>query len=305
MGLHTDAVPRAVNEVSPKAGIGNDAASGAVDVLAIGADNTRCDPCGLGLVQHCVRLGHRRLRLAQRDTAGDVAAVASHRAAEVAQYEVAHSNHPLAGVMVRRSSVRSCGNDRKVDDVVAFGQQPRRDIGADCGLRAPDQLDLAALQLRCHTIGCGTGRLQCCDLGSIFAHAQFVHHDGAAHVARCVRGPMPEQLDKEACPHRVAYRRHPRSPNESRHDRNRIVGFVPRAHTEHIGVFVHPRRLQARDHQRRFAIAGHDQHRQPLERHRLVAGEVRQVAANRDQQQIDIRGRHAGPRSADAVEEHV
>ncbi len=42
---------------------------------------------------------------------------------------------------------------------------------------------------------------------------------------------------------------------------------------------------------RGVAVAGHHEHRQALERHRLVAGEVRQVVADRHQQHVDVRAR--------------
>ncbi len=98
--LHTDAVAGAVNEVLAEASVGDHAPRRSIHLLATGADNAGCDACGLRCVQHCVCLGHLRLRFAQRYTAGYVAAIASHGAAKVAQHKVAINNHPVASVMV-------------------------------------------------------------------------------------------------------------------------------------------------------------------------------------------------------------
>ena len=47
-------------------------------------------------------------------------------------------------------------------------------------------------------------------------------------------------------------------------------------------------------------VARQHEHRQPLERHRLVAGEVRQVGADRQQQHVDAELGHARPHARDA-----
>ena len=55
----------------------------------------------------------------------------------------------------------------------------------------------------------------------------------------------------------------------------------------------------------RVAVGRQHQHRQPLERHRLVAGEVRQVGADRQQQDVDAELAHARPRPSQAIGVHV
>ena len=49
-------------------------------------------------------------------------------------------------------------------------------------------------------------------------------------------------------------------------------------------------------HEHRVAVGGQHEHREPLERHRLVAGEVRQVGAGRQQQDVDAELAHPRPR---------
>ena len=51
--------------------------------------------------------------------------------------------------------------------------------------------------------------------------------------------------------------------------------------------------------------AGQHQHREPLERHRLVAGEVRQVRPDRQQHRVDVELRHAGAGPVDPVGERA
>ncbi len=85
-------------------------------------------------------------------------------------------------------------------------------------------------------------------------------------------------------------------------DADRILGLVPRQQREHLGLLDDTRCLQPRHDQRGVAIPGHDQHGQAFERHRLVAGEVRQVATDRDQQDIDAGLVHALASPVDAIE---
>ena len=178
-----------------------------------------------------------------------------------------------------------------------------RDVGADRRFGAPQQRDVAGVQLRSHAIGGGTGRLQRRDLGGVLAHPQVVHHGGATHVRGAVGGPVTQQLDQEARPHRVAHRCHSRPADELGNDGDRVFQLTPRPQREHVGVLGHSRGLQARDHQRGITVARYHQHRQPLQRHRLVAGEVRQIAAHGHQQGIHAGPLHAGPSALDAIEE--
>ena len=55
------------------------------------------------------------------------------------------------------------------------------------------------------------------------------------------------------------------------------------------------RRLEAGHDELGVAVAREHEHREPLERHRLVAGEVREVGADRQQQHVDAELRHPGP----------
>ena len=98
----------------------------------------------LRLVQHGVELGELGRRLAGVDAAGDVGAVAGavvgeHRAAEVAQHDLAGADDPVARLVVRAGRVRPGGDDGEVHPVVALGEQPAAEVGRHLGLGAPDQ----------------------------------------------------------------------------------------------------------------------------------------------------------------------
>ena len=67
------------------------------------------------------------------------------------------------------------------------------------------------------------------------------------------------------------------------------------------GRGVDARRLEPRDDELRVAGARQHEHRQPFERHRLVAGEVRQVGADREQQRVDAELGHARADARDPV----
>ena len=69
---------------------------------------------------------------------------------------------------------------------------------------------------------------------------------------------------------------------------------------EHVGLRFDTRRFEPRHDELRVAVAREHQHREPFERHRLVAGEVRQVGADRQQQHVDAELVHARPRPRDA-----
>ena len=64
---------------------------------------------------------------------------------------------------------------------------------------------------------------------------------------------------------------------------------------EHVGPLDHPGRLQPGHHQRGLALAGQDQHGQPLERHGLVAGQPGQVGPDREQHGVDPVAAHGRP----------
>ena len=83
--------------------------------------------------------------------------------------------------------------------------------------------------------------------------------------------------------------------------REGVVRLLPGVQGEHLGALHHPRRLQAGHHERGVALPGQHEHRQPLQRHRLVAGEPREVGTHREQQHVDAGVGHARSDPGDAL----
>ena len=143
---------------SPQPGLGDDPAGGGVDLLARRADDRGRHRGLLGLEEHGVGLGHLLGRLAEVDAAGDVGAVADavvaeHRAAEVAEHDLALADHAVARLVVGAGRVGAGGDDGEVHPVVALGAQPATQLGRHLGLGAADQLDVAGLELGGDPVG--------------------------------------------------------------------------------------------------------------------------------------------------------
>ncbi len=238
----------------------------------------------LRLAEDGVGLGDVRRYVAGEHAASRVAAVAVHRAAEVAQHDLAVGDHPVAGVVVRAGCVLAGGDDGEVHLVVPLGDEAGRDVGRHLGLGAADERDLTAVELVGDAIGGRTGGPQRSDLGRVLDHSQRA--DDVDRPAERRLGQARQQLHEESGPHLVADGRRRGAADELGDDGRRVVGLLPRAQTERARLLDHARCLEPRDDHRGIAVAWHDEHGQPLQRHRLVAGEVGQVVADRQQQDV-------------------
>ena len=289
-----------MHEVLAEPGVVDHAAGGTIDVFTRGSHDRRGDRRRLGRLQHLIGLGDIRGHLAGEDTPGDVGAVAVHRAAEIAQHDLVLPDHATTGVVVRAGGVLPRCDDREVDLLVALCDDPRRQVGRDLGFRATDQRNPAGLQLGGDPIDGGPGSCQCVDLGLVLDHPQRPDHVDRSGVRGS--GQLWQQLDEEPGPHLIADRQRAGTGRQRGDQRCRIVGFVPGQQVEHARLLGHPRRLEARDHQGGVAIGGHHQHREPLERHRQITGEVRQVVPDRQQQRVDALVSHGGAHPRQTVE---
>ena len=108
---------------------------------------------------------------AEADAARDVAAVAVHRAAEVAEHDVTALDDTGAGMVVRAGGVLAGGDDGEVDRVVALDEQPGGDVGRHLRFRPPDERDVPGLELGGHPVRCRSSSLQGRDLGLVLAGA--------------------------------------------------------------------------------------------------------------------------------------
>ncbi len=137
------------------------------------------------------------------------------------------------------------------------------------------------------------------DLARVLHHADRRRHLRRAHEGG--RGQRLLEIEHEARPRVVADRGERRAaPDDARHDRNRVVGLVPRHELEQVGPQRHPWRFEPRHHQPGVAALRENEHREALERHRLVADEVRQVGPDRQQEHVDPELGHARPDARDS-----
>ena len=288
---------------SPQPGVGDDPAGGGVDLLARRADDGGRHRGLLRLEEHGVRLGHLVGRLAQVHAPRDVGAVADavlaeHGAAEVAEDDLALADHAVARLVVGAGGVGARRDDGEVHTVVALGAQAAAELGRHLRLGATDELDVARLELGGHTIGGRAGPPQGFDLGGVLPGAQRPHHlappgehGGRQRVLQVDHEPRPRAItDGDAV--------HP--ADQLGDDGHRVVGLVPGAEREHVGALHDARRLEPGHHQGGVAVGGEHEHGEPLERHRLVPGEVREVGPHRQEHGIDTELRQAGSRPGHA-----
>ena len=83
--------------------------------------------------------------------------------------------------MVWTCRILASGNDGKIDDVVTFGEQPRRDVGRHLCLGATNERDLPGVQLCSDTVRSGAGRSKCRDFCGVLGHPQSTDDIDRAH----------------------------------------------------------------------------------------------------------------------------
>ena len=132
----------------------------------------------------------------------------------------------LGRVVVRAGGVLPGGDDGEVDLVVTLGEEPGRDVGGHLGLGAPDEGDLAGVQLRGDAIGGRAGGAQGGDLGVVLDRAQRADDVDGAPVRRLRK--VRQQLDEEARPHLVADRDRRCRAAQAGDDLDGIGGLRPR-----------------------------------------------------------------------------
>ena len=111
-----------MKEVVAITGGGDDAPSRAVDLFARGTDYASSNGCSLSFLQHRVGISDLSGWRAQIHAAGDIAAVAIHRATEIAQQNFVLADHAIAGAVVWRRRIFAGGNNGEVHHLMALGQ---------------------------------------------------------------------------------------------------------------------------------------------------------------------------------------
>ena len=200
-----------------------------------------------------------------------------------------------AGLVVGRRGVGAGGDDGEVDLVVALGEQPATDVGGHLGLGAAHQGDVA-LRAAGRPPGRRPRRRRA---GRRPRRRPWPSAAGRRPRSRGATRSTPaappagRRRSGPRCGRR--WRPSPAEAGQAGDDGDGVVGLLPRAEGEHLGALDDPGRLQAGHDQRGVALARHHEHREPLERHGLVAGEPRQVGPDRQQERRRRRPRPSGP----------
>ena len=162
---------------------------------------------------------------------------------------------------------------------MTFGQNALAQIGRHGCFGASNQLDVASLKFASNSINGSASGEQRSDLVGVLGHAHRGDHIGSLILSTRQQW---QQLNQKTRPHLIAYSHVVRGASfasETSNDLNWVLGFSPRMDLEHTRLGRHTWRFHARDHHARFAFAGHHQHGETLERHRVIAGDVGQVEA--------------------------
>ena len=273
-----------------------------VDLLARRADGRGAHAGLLRLDEHRVGVADLGRRLADVEHARDVGAVAVHRAAEVAQHDVAVGDRARRGRLVVRAGGVARRRRRSRSSPARGPAASMRSTSSRCTSSSvrPANGTRSRISAAIASTACAA-RAQRGDLVGVLHHA-----DRADDVGRARR----TSHDGSARWRSSTNRAHVWSPIATRARRapdepaTIAIGSSVSSHgtiSNSSGCGDDARRLEPGHDERRVAVARQHEHREPLERHRLVAGEVRQVGADREQQHVDAELVHARPRTRDAV----
>ena len=291
MPLEPDPVPGPVEERLAVALRLDRRARGGIDRLAGVPGRTARVAGRLGAVQDREQVPESLVGPLRRVAAGDpqrprdVRAVAAERAADVEHDRLAGPDHPVGRLVVRRRRVGAGADDREVGLVVALGDEPLADLPRDVGLGPADQPP--GRDLGDDPIGGLGGQPQQRDLVGVLDHPQ-VAQDGRRQGV-LDRGPEgrlePEQVHRQQ---RVG---HADATGDAGLAAASAYGSsVSSQVTIRSGVrspaSAAPRSSRGTTTNGAWP-ARSDEHRQPLERHRLVAGQVAQVRADPDEQRVE------------------
>ncbi len=131
--------------------------------------------------------------------------------------------------------------------------------------------------------------------------------DGAQRCRDGARGDeasawdLALQGEHEPRPRMVTNADHRCTANVIGDDLDRILGLLPGSQCEHCIVLHDAGCFEAGDDERGVAINREDEHREPFEGHGLIAGEVWQIRADREAEDVDAFLLHPGPSAVDSL----
>jgi hypothetical protein len=205
-------------------------------------------------------------------------------------------------MVMRTGSVLTCCDDGEVRDLMALLDDQCRQMCRYLRLGSADERNLAGLESSCDPIDGRSCGAECRDLGGILAHAQTPDDIDRTRVLHA--GQHREQFDEKPCPHLITHCdvRRLVPTDDVGSDSDGVLGLLPCDDVEDGWQQVHSRCLESRNDECRPSFEGNDQHRQSLERHRLVADEVRHVEADRYEYDIDPMSNHGFAQTIDSVD---
>ena len=140
----------------------------------------------------------------------------------------------------------------------------------------------------------GSRPAQRLDLGGVLHRPQRAEHRlGGAERAAWADGPGGRARSAPRCGRRGRPRRDDPASSATSSTGSSVSSHG--AQREHVGPLDDPGRLEPGHDERGLAVAGQDQHGQPLQRHGLVAGQPGQVGADRQQERVDPVALHPAP----------
>ena len=193
-------------------------------------------------------------------------------------------------------------HDGELGAVVPFGDQAVAHLARDVGLRASDEA--AVGDLVDHAV-CGLRREpQQGDLVGVLHDPQIAQDErrGLEHDVR-KGGLQPQQLDR---PEAVRDREAADHPGEEAgHAGDRVLRLLPGRNRHGAacrgGAGAGRGHLEARHEQGDRPLGRDHQHRQSLQRHRRVPGEVEQVRTDTDEEGVEAPRPRAGLGTCDAI----
>ena len=175
---------------------------------------------------------------------------------------------------------------------MALCQKALADLSRHVVFAATDEPDLTVEQRLGDAVRRGASFRDRFLLVGIFHRAEWACHPRRPDEGGV--GHRPLKLQQKPRPGAIGKRHAPPFTDQIGDNADGIVCFAVGVQRKELLVDFYPRRFEPRDDQGRVGVGSKDEHRRALEGHRLVAGEPRQVRADREQQDVDLELVEAG-----------
>ena len=255
----------------------------------------------------------RRVAAGHPQRPRDVRAVAAERAADVEDDRLAGLDDPLRRLVVRRRRVRAGADDRERGRARGPRRRSRSRTSRATSASVRPTSRPAAIWATTRSAACAARRSSAISSASL-----IIRSSRRTAVASSKRRAWAARAGAASRWHRPAARSETREPARAGAD----AAVDERRRRARAGRRSRPRstistavrqarsaapRLEPRDDDERVVRRARDEHRQPLERHRLVAGEVPEVRPDPDEQRVEAvrRRRVGGPRRRSRIASRI